>query len=366
MEHVDAGRTLDSCPAYIAGESQEPACQRRTDSAAELRSERCAGVHGAVHPLAVCEVSVLGTCRDQSVHIALKRAHSDGRDGCTGEHQRDGAEVTGNDDTKSAEGADRIAGKIQTVHSAPFCDKGRSEQKTDDHRNVDSPGEDAEKVSVLQYVGHIVNAHVERRRINLHQDIGSADHQVIFILNKEFESVNQVVLFFFSRSFYFDFVIHQLLRRQFLDRKYRERVRYNAHDGVNDRNGTPCSGSASEIGDQTDSDRLDQHTGAESEHKADGAHLYALVIIFCDERCQSGIRDVVGCVEACVKKRVGDKEPCILSCRSEIRRYAENGDEAERAAEVAIEHPGTCFSHLCLGLVDQRTEENIAHTVKEL
>ena len=151
-----------------------------------------------------------------------------------------------------------------------------------------------------------------------------------------------------------------------VDRKYRERVRYNARDGVNDRDGTPCSGSASEIGDQTDSDRLDQHTGAESEHKADGAHLYALVIIFCDERRQSGIRDVVGCVEACVKKRVGDKEPCILSCRSEIRRYAENGDEAERAAEVAIEHPGTCFSHLCLGLVDQRTEENIAHTVKEL
>ena len=96
-------------------------------------------------------------------------------------------------------------------------------------------------------------------------------------------------------------------------------------DGVNDRNGTPCSSSASEIGDQTDSDRLDQHTGAESEHKADGAHLYALVIIFGNERRQSGIRDVVGCVEACVKKRVGDKEPCILSCRSEIRRYAENG-----------------------------------------
>ena len=90
------------------------------------------------------------------------------------------------------------------------------------------------------------------------------------------------------------------------------------------------------------------------------------MIILCDKSGQCGVGDIVGCVEAGIEERVSDKEPCVLGCRANVCRDAEDGDKSDGAAKEAIEHPWTGFAHFRMCLVDQRTEENITHTIKEL
>ena len=120
------------------------------------------------------------------------------------------------------------------------------------------------------------------------------------------------------------------------------------------------------MGDQADGNGLDQHAGAESEHEADGTHLHTFVVVFGDQGGQGRIGDVVGCIKARVQQCVGDEEPCILCLGTHIRGNAEDRHQADRAAKIAVKHPGPSLAHLCIGLIDHGPEENIADAVKEL
>ena len=139
MEHVDTRRGLLGCASHISAEGQKPARQGGTDSAAKLRSERCAGIHSAVNTLAVSQISVLGAGRDQSVHISLKRTHADGSDGGARQHERNRSYVARDHDAQTAEGTEGIASEIKPVHPSESCDKGGREQQADDHGNVYRP-----------------------------------------------------------------------------------------------------------------------------------------------------------------------------------------------------------------------------------
>ena len=211
VKHVNAGSALHCRAADVTGEGKQPACKGCTDTAAELGAEGCAGVHSSVDALAAGKVGVLGAGSDQGVHVTLQRAHTEGGDGRTCQHQRNGTEVAGDDDAESSQCANRIAGEVKLVHAAPLGNKGRSEQKTDDHRDVDRPGENSEQVGILQDVGHEVDTHVESSGVDLHQDVGGADHQVIFVLNEKLERVDQSV-FLLLGHFFLDFIFSQFFR----------------------------------------------------------------------------------------------------------------------------------------------------------
>ena len=191
------------------------------------------------------------------------------------------------------------------------------------------------------------------------------DHQIILVLDKKLEGVNQGVFFFFAGFRLYFFSFRKLLRGKFFDRHDGESVGDHAYDGIDDRNSPPCGRAAAKVRHETDSDGLDQHAGAESEHEADGAHLHALMVVLGDQSCQSRVSDVVGCVEARVQQGVGNEEPGVLSRRAEISGNTEDRDKADRAAKISIEHPRSRLAHFGIGLIDQGTEKDVADAVKK-
>ena len=366
MEHVHGGSGLHGRAADVAAEGQKPTCESCADTAAQLGAEGSTGVHGTVDALAACQVGVLGASRDKSVHITLQRAHTDCGDCSADQHQRHGPEIACDDNAETAQCADGVAHQVELVHPAEFGDQRRREQQADDHRDIDEPGEYAQEVRVFEHISHVVDAHVQGRGINLHQNIGSADHQIILVFDQELEGVDESVLLLLAGGGLNFLAFRELFGRQFFDRHNGERVGDHTDNGVDDRHGTPCSRAAAKICNEADCDRLDQHAGAEGKHEADGAHLDALVVIFGDQGCQRRVRDVVGRIETGVEQRVGDEEPGVLGRRADIRGNAEDRDKADRAPKISIKHPRSCLTHLGVGLVDQGSEEDITDTVKEL
>ena len=365
MKHIQTGCALLGSSADVTAESQQPSGKRRTDTSAQLGSQRSAGIHGAVNTLTACKVGVLGTCCDQCIHISLQRAHADCRDSRESKHQRYGTQITRNDYTESSECSECVTCEVESVHTSPFGDQGRCEQKADNHRNINGPGENAEKVCIFKHICHIVNTHIQGSGINLHQNIGSTDHKIILILNEQFECIEQAVLLLLARLLR-DLRVVKFFRRKFLHGEDGNCVGNDTDDRIDDSNGSPGRGAASEIGYHADSDRLDEHAGSECEHESNRSHLHALMVVLRDKRCQCGISNVIRCIEAGVQQCIRDEEPRILGCRTDVCRNAENRHEAERASEETVEHPWARFSHLCVCLINQGSEENVAHAIEQL
>ena len=298
------------------------------------------------------EEGILRAGCDQGVHVALQRAHTDRRDGCAGEHERNGSQITRDHHSQTPDGAQGVAHEIELVHASEFRDQSRGEQESDDHRNIDRPGENAQEVGIFQHIGHVVDSHVQGRCIDLHENIGRADHQVIFVLDQQLEGIDQGI-FLLGICLFLNFLtFRKLFRGKLSDRHYGECVGDNAYDGVDDRHCAPRCRAAAEVGHQSDRDGLDQHAGAESKHKADGTHLDTLMVVFGDQGCQGGVGNVVGCVKSGIQKCVGDKEPGILDRGTGSCGNAEDRHKTDCAAEISVEHPRTGFSHPGVGLVN--------------
>ena len=353
MQHVHTGSGLLRRAAHIAAESQQPSGQSRTDAAAQLGAQRGAGIHGTIYTFAAGQVGIFRAGGDQGVHIALQRAHAHSRNGSARQHKRDRAQIAGDQDAQTSQSADGIAGEIQLIHAAPFRYQRRRKEQAYDHGNVDGPGEYAQKVGIFQDIGHIVNAHVQGGGINLHQDIRSADHQIVLVADQKAESIEQGVLLLFRRIGINFLPFRKFFRCQLSDGENGQGIGDHADDGIDDGHSPPRGRAAAEISDQSYRDGLDQHAGAKGEHETDGTHLDTLMVISGHQSGQGGISDVVGRIEARVQQCIGDKEPGVLGRSTYIGGDAENRHQADSASEIAVEHPGTRLAHLRMGLVDQ-------------
>ena len=94
-------------------------------------------------------------------------------------------------------------------------------------------------------------------------------------------------------------------------------------------------------------------------------HLDLFGTVLCDESSQCRVSNVVGSVEYSVQQSICDQEPCVLCKLSQIGRDGENCHQRNGTANVAVQHPRTGFAHLRMRFVNQRTKENVRHTVQK-
>ena len=272
-------------------------------------------------------------------------------------------EIGRDEDQGPANGADDIASQVQPVHPVEFFHQDGGEHQADNQGDVDGPGEDPQEIFVPQDKGHVEDTHVQGGTVDLHQDVGEADHQIVAVCGQQPGGVRQGVFLRRSRG---GVVLRQLLLGQLLHRQHREGVGHQADDGVDDGHPPPAGGPASQSGYRPHGDRLDEQAGAEGEDKADGAHLYPLGAVFGDQGGESGVGDVIGGVEHGVEQSVGDEEPGVFGKVAQVRRDEEDGRQGHGTAHIAPEHPGPGLAHSGVGLVDHGAEEDVGHPVEEL
>ena len=310
--------------------------------------------------------SVLGAGCDHSVHVALPRTLTKSCDCSKEQHQGHiaAAHVTSYSNQCTRNRCQSIAHDVQLVHSAPFGNQRRGEYQSDDQRNIDCPREHAKQILVAKDVGCIVGAHADHGTVDLLQNVGDANHHIIFVTSKQLCSLNQIVLFVLL-DFLFVGGIHQFALRQFLHGENGEGVDKQTDDGVDDCNSAPTGSTTAQCRNSTQRDGLDEQAGGKGEHETPRTHLDLFGTVLRDESSQCRVSNVVGSVEYSVQQSICDQEPCVLCKLSQIGRDGENCHQRNGTANVAVQHPRTGFAHLRMRFVDQRTEENVRHTVQQ-
>ena len=288
-------------------ERQQPAGDGSAEAAAQLDTERGAGIHRAVHALVLRQPSELGAGGNNGVHVALPRALTQCSDGREEEHHLDiaGTRITSHSNQRTGYGSKGIAADVQFVHTVHLGNEGRGKDQCDDQRNVDGPRKHAEQVLVAKDMGGVVGTHTDHGTVNLLQNVGDADHQVVFVGNQQLGSFDKTVLLVFL-DFGFIRGIDQLFLRQLLDGENRERVDDQTDNGIDDSHGAPCFGGVAQCGDSQQRDGLDGKAGGECEHEAVGTHLNTLGAVLGDKGGQGRVGDVVGGVEHGIQQSVAD------------------------------------------------------------
>ena len=138
-------------------------------------------------------------------------------------------------------------------------------------------------------MGGVEGTHTDHGTIDLLQNVGDADHQVVFVGNQQLGSLDKTVLLVFL-DFGFIRGIDKLFLRQLLDGEDRERVDDQTDNGVDDSHGAPCFGSVTQCGDGQQRERLDCKAGGEREHEAVGTHLNTLGAVLGDKGSQGRVR----------------------------------------------------------------------------
>ena len=311
--------------------------------------------------------SVLGAGCDHGVHVALPRTLTKSCD--CGKEQHQGhiaaAHVTSCSNQCTRNRCQSIAHYIQLIHSIPLCNQGRGEHQRDDQRNVDCPREYTEQILVAKDVGCIVGAHADHGTVDLLQNVGAANHHIIFVASKQLCSLNQIILFVLL-DFLFVGGIHQFAFRQFLHGENGEGVDKQTDDGVNDCNSAPAGSTTAQCRNSTQRDGLDEQAGGKGEHEAVRTHLDLLCAVLRNKSGKGRISDVVGGVEHGVQQRVRNQEPCVLCKLTEIRGNCKNSHQRDGAADVAVQHPRTSLAHLRVRFVDQRAKEDVRYTIQQL
>ena len=211
----------------------------------------------------------------------------------------------------------------------------------------------------------VVGTHADHGTIDLLQNVGDADHQVIFVGNQQLGSFDKTVLLVFL-DFGFIRGIDKLFLRQLLDGENRERVDDQTDNGIDDSHGAPCFGSVAQCRDSQQCERLNGKAGGECEHEAVGTHLDSLGAVLGDKGSQGRVGDVVGRVEHSVQQGITDKEPCVLGKLAHAHGDGEDADQCDGAADVAVEHPRASLAQLGVRLVDHRAKEDVGNAVKQL
>ena len=184
-------------------ERQQPAGDGSAEAAAQLDTERGAGIHRAVHALVLRQPSVLGAGGNNSVHVALPRALPRALTQCSNsreeEHHLDiaGTRITSHSNQRTGYGSKGIAADVQFVHTVHLGNEGRGKDQCDDQRNVDGPREHAEQVLVAKDMSSVVGIHTDHGTIDLLQNVGDADHQVVFVGDQQLGSFDKTVLLVF-------------------------------------------------------------------------------------------------------------------------------------------------------------------------
>ena len=167
----------------------------------------------------------------------------------------------------------------------------------------------------------VVGTHADHGTIDLLQNVGDADHQVVFVGDQQLGSFDKTVLLVFL-DFGFIRGIDKLFLRQLLDGENRERVDDQTDNGIDDSHGAPCFGSVAQCRDSQQCERLNGKAGGECEHEAVGTHLDSLgavlgdkgsqeqpvkkklVLVFDDfERCKIGVIDLLGIINTYVEDK---------------------------------------------------------------
>ena len=136
--------------------------------------------------------SVLGAGCDHGVHVALPRTLTQSSDCGKEQHQGNitAAHITCHSDQSTGNGCQSIAHDVQLVHSAPFGNQRRGEYQSDDQRNIDCPREHAKQILVAENIGCIVGAHADHGTVDLLQNVGDANHHIVFVTNQQLCSLN--------------------------------------------------------------------------------------------------------------------------------------------------------------------------------
>ena len=117
---------------------------------------------------------------------------------------------------------------------------------------------------------------------------------------------------------------------------------------------------------QAEGNCLDDGAGGECEDEAEGTQLNTLVFILGNQSGQCGVSDVVCGVEAGVQHHIEDEEESVLCGLAPGSGNGEDCEQADTAAQVRPQHPGTGLTHLGLGLVDEGAEDHIGDAVEDL
>ena len=218
--------------------------------------------------------SVLGAVGDNGIHVALPRALTQCSNSREEEHHLDiaGAKIAGHGNERAGHGSKGIAADVQFVHTVHLGNEGRGKDQCDDQRNVDGPGEHAEQVLVAKDMSSVVGTHADHGTVDLLQNVGDADHQVVFVGDQQLGGFDKTVLLVFL-DFGFIRGIDQFFLRQFLDGEKRERVDDQTDNSVNDSHSAPGFASVAQRGDRQQCDGLDGKAGGEREHESIGTHL---------------------------------------------------------------------------------------------
>ena len=98
---------------------------------------------------------------------------------------------------RQGHGSKGIAADVQLVHTEHLGNEGRGKDECDDQRNVDGLGEHAEQVLVTKDLSSVVGTHADNGTIDLLQNVGDADHQVVFVGDQQLGSFDKTVLLVF-------------------------------------------------------------------------------------------------------------------------------------------------------------------------
>ena len=281
------------------------------------------------------------------VHVALPRSLTKGSNGREKKHHLDvaGACVTSHGNKCAGHGGKGITADVQLIHTVHLGNKSRGKDQCDNQRDVDGPREHAEQIFVTENMSGVIGAHTDHSAVNLLQNVGDTNHQVIFVGHQQLGSLDETVFLIFL-DFGFISSIYKFFFRQFLDGENRKRIDNQTDDGVDDSHRAPCLGSVPQSRNRQQCDGLNGKAGGKRKHEAIGTHLNTLGAILGDERGQSGVGNIVGGVEHSVQQSIADEKPCVLSKLAHIHGNGEDANQRDGTADISVEHPRTCLAQL--------------------
>ena len=351
LQHIDAGIRLNDQSAVKMACCQQPAGDGSTQTAAQLHTERSAGVHRAIHALVLRQPSVLGAGCDHGVHVALPRTLTQSSDCGKEQHQGNitAAHITCHSDQCTRNRCQSIAHYIQLIHSIPLCNQGRGEHQCDDQRNVDCPREYTEQILVAKDVGCIVGAHADHGTVDLLQNVGDANHHIIFVTSQQLCSLNQIVLFVLL-DFLFVGGIHQFAFRQFLHGENGEGVDKQTDDGVDDCNSAPTGSTTAQCRNSTQRDGLDEQAGGKGEHETPRTHLDLFGTVLRDESSQCrvtkfNLKEMSKTLLFLQEQKISSADELRERAAAATERYHAMGDSI-KAAEARLTEIAVLKTHI--------------------
>ena len=120
------------------------------------------------------------------------------------------------------------------------------------------------------------------------------------------------------------------------------------------------------MSNEAEGNSLDDGAGGECKYEAERTQLDALIFVPGNQSSQCRVSNVVCGVEASVQHYIEDEEEGILCNLAPGSGNGEDCEQADTAAEVRPQHPGTGFAHLGVCLINEEAEDDIGNAVEDL